>query len=145
MPVRSTLVAVVFALSLHFQPVQAADDALYRRDYEGFTVWLDCTQHGAIRFRYNAQHDTGSFDRANTFKLDPDVPAECQQASAKSYKLDDPTVPNYERGHLVPANHLDYSQVAIQQSNYMTNILPQTATFNRGAWLATEEMTCSPI
>lgn len=114
MPIRAVLVALLFWLSLNFQPVQAADDKLDRRDYEGFTVWLDCAQHGAVRFRYNAQHDTGSFDRASTFKLDPDVPAECQQTSVKSYTSDDPSVPNFERGHMVPANHLDYSEVAIQ-------------------------------
>ncbi|HIG39559.1 MAG TPA: hypothetical protein EYQ14_03340, partial [Gammaproteobacteria bacterium] len=39
----------------------------------------------------------------------------------------------YDRGHLVPANHLDYSKKAIKQSNYMTNILPQAANMNRGA------------
>jgi endonuclease G, mitochondrial len=47
----------------------------------------------------------------------------------------------YDRGHLVPANHLDYSKVAIRQSNFMTNILPQAANMNRGAWLLTEEIT----
>jgi endonuclease G len=40
----------------------------------------------------------------------------------------------------VPANHLDYSEVAIRQSNYMTNILPQTQTLNRGAWLRSENI-----
>ncbi len=38
------------------------------------------------------------------------------------------------------ANHLDYSELAIRQSNFMTNILPQTATLNRGAWYRTEEI-----
>jgi endonuclease G len=46
----------------------------------------------------------------------------------------------YDRGHLVPANHLDNSRTAIKQSNYMTNILPQAANMNRGAWLRTEEI-----
>jgi len=31
------------------------------------------------------------------------------------------------------ANHLDYSKIAIRQSNFMTNILPQAANMNRGA------------
>ena len=41
----------------------------------------------------------------------------------------------------MPANHLDYSKTAIKQTNYMTNILPQAAKMNRGAWLQTEEIT----
>jgi len=103
-------------------------------DYEGFTVWVDCVRRGAIKFRYNAQHDTGNHKRHDKFSLDSEVPAECQQTTAKAYGQ------NYDRGHLVPANHLDHSKVAIKQSNNMTNILPQAANMNRGAWLLTEEI-----
>ncbi len=107
---------------------------LLRLDYEGFTVWLDYRERGPVKFRYNAQRDTGSAPRAEDFKLDPNVPAECQQTSAAAYGQ------GYDRGHQVPANHLDASPVAIKQSNYMTNILPQVAQMNRGAWLLTEEI-----
>jgi endonuclease G len=103
-------------------------------DYEGFTVWLDCARRGAVKFRYNAQHDTGNEKRHGNFFLDPQVPPECQQTSAKAYGR------KYDRGHLVPANHLDHSASAIKASNTMTNILPQAANTNRGAWLLTEEI-----
>lgn len=104
-------------------------------DYDGFSVWLDCKQHGAIKFQYNAQHDTGNFPRAKKFSLDPKVPANCQQITANAYGH------HYDRGHLVPANHLDASSSAIKATNNMTNILPQAANMNRGAWLVTEEIT----
>jgi endonuclease G len=107
---------------------------LLRLDYEGFTVWLDCEKRGAVKWRYNAQRDTGNEKRADDFKLDPYVPKECQQTSAAAYGN------GYDRGHQVPANHLDASAVAIRQSNYMTNILPQASQMNRGAWLLTEEI-----
>ncbi len=112
---------------------------LMRLDYEGFTVWLDCEKRGAVKFRYNAQRDTGNFKRSSKFYLDPKVPKECQQYSGKSYKAANGS--KYDRGHLVPANHLDYSKTAIKASNSMTNILPQAANMNRGAWLMTEEVT----
>ena len=105
--------------------------------YEGFTVWLDCARHGAFRFEYLATKDAGSEPRSPTFVIDPDVPAECQQTSASAYST---SAGNYDRGHQVPANHLDASPIAIRQSNFMTNILPQAAAMNRGAWLATEEI-----
>jgi len=35
-------------------------------------------------------------------------------------------------------NHLDHDAKMIHESNYMTNILPQLAQMNRGAWLYTE-------
>jgi endonuclease G len=111
-----------------------AENKILRVDYEGFTLWLDCTRRGAIKFQYNAQRDTGNAKRSEKFFLDKDIPAECQQTSTKAYGKD------YDRGHLVPANHLDFSETAIKQSNFMTNILPQAANMNRGAWLMTEEI-----
>jgi len=115
---------------------QAKD--LLRLDYEGFTIWLDCSKRGAVKFQYNAQRDTGIFKRSSTFRLDPSVPKNCQQYSSKSYKSKGH---KYDRGHLVPANHLDYSKTAIKASNTMTNIIPQAVNMNRGAWLMTEEIT----
>lgn len=103
--------------------------------YDGFTVWLDCQKRGAVKFQYNAQRDIGSTKRYNTFFLDPSVPKECQQTNTNSYGG------KYDRGHLVPANHLDHSESAIKATNTMTNILPQAANMNRGAWLQTEEIT----
>jgi len=107
---------------------------ILKLDYPGFTVWLDCAQRGAIKFQYVAQHDNGNFKRYNKFYLDQNVPAECQQFSSKAY------VHDYDRGHQVPANHLDASEGAIKATNAMTNILPQAKNMNRGAWLATEEI-----
>ena len=116
------------------QQVATPPEKLMRLDYEGFTVWLDCERRGAVKFQYNAQHDNGSLPREEKFALDPNVPAQCQQTTANAYGH------NYDRGHLVPANHLDYSAAAIKATNNMTNILPQAANMNRGAWLETEEI-----
>jgi endonuclease G len=107
---------------------------LLRLNYQGFTIWLDCQERAAVKFRYNAQRDGGSQPRDDTFRLDPAVPKKCQQTSAKAYGQ------GYDRGHQVPANHLDASAVAIKQSNYITNILPQVAQMNRGAWKRTEDI-----
>jgi len=106
-----------------------------RLGYEGFTIWLDCEKHSAIKFQYNAQRDTGNFKRHKRFYSDKNVPSRCRQTSTKSYKH------KLDRGHLVPANHLDYSKLAIKQSNFMTNVSPQARNMNRGAWLLTEEIT----
>ena len=70
----------------------------------------------------------------NKFALDPKIPKNCQKITAKAYGR------SYDRGHQVPANHMDYSAIAIKQTNYMTNILPQAANMNRGAWLQTEKI-----
>ena len=114
---------------------QGIEDQLLEKHYEGFTLWLDCKERAAVKFRYNAQRDNGNEPREEKFTLDPDVPKDCQQKNGKTYGK------KYDRGHQVPANHMDFSAAAIKQSNYMTNILPQAAGMNRGAWLLTEEIT----
>ncbi|MGZ3949607.1 MAG: DNA/RNA non-specific endonuclease [Flavisolibacter sp.] len=107
---------------------------ILKLDYPGFTIWLDCSKRGATKFQYVAQRDNGNAKRYGKFFLDPDVPVECQQKTANAYGH------NYDRGHQVPANHLDASEAAIRATNTMTNILPQAANMNRGAWLQTEEI-----
>lgn len=109
---------------------------IMRLDYDGFTVWLDCSKRAPVKFRFNAQHDTGNFPRYDTFMFDPDVPSECQQKTSKAYGL------GYDRDHQVNANVLDSSWTGIMQSNYMTNILPQTSQMSRGVWLLTEIAEC---
>lgn len=47
---------------------------------------------------------------------------------------------SYDRGHQIPANHVDDAEEHIALSNYMTNISPQASSMNRGAWLYTEEL-----
>ena len=130
------VIRVLLTVALLLFATAASGQVLELR-YEGFTVWLDCSKRGAIRFEYMATQDTGSLPRKSSFKLDPNVPAHCQQISAKTYKH---SGVRYDRGHMVPANHLDHSKTAIAQSNFMTNILPQAANTNRGAWLLTEEV-----
>ena len=122
---------VLFLLTLPFifLSIHAKD---IRLDYEGYSLWLDCDKKAAVRFRYNAQRDTGDFKRVKTFSIDEAVPSDCQQTSSDSYKEKGINT-RFDRGHQVPANHLDHSKKAIRQSNYMTNILPQAAQMNRGA------------
>lgn len=110
---------------------------ILKLNYPGFTVWLDCSKRGAIKFLYVAQRDSGNAKRYDKFFLDQNVPAECQQQTANAYGQ------GYDRGHQVPANHLDASDAAIKATNTMTNILPQAANMNRGAWLQTEEIIVS--
>jgi DNA/RNA endonuclease G (NUC1) len=66
---------------------------ILKLDYPGFTVWLDCSQRGPVKFQYVAQHDSGDFKRYNKFFLDPNVPSECQQKTANAYGH------GYDRGH----------------------------------------------
>lgn len=103
-------------------------------DYRGFTIWLDCEHRGAINFYQKLGRDTGDYSRDSVFHFDKAVKPECQQKSTRTYGRD------YDLGHQVSANSMDSDAESIHETNFITNILPQTKELNRGAWLQTEEI-----
>lgn len=65
--------------------------------------------------------------RSNYFVKDPNV-------YSKSAVLNDYYKSGYDRGHLAPAADMLWSENAMKESFYMSNISPQNPGFNRGAW-----------
>jgi len=128
----AALAAVVILLTNN---CGADDSTIVEKQYSRFTIWLDCSKRGAIRFQYSPTKDIGNLTRVNNFAIDQSIPSRCQQKSARSYGS------KYDRGHLAPINQFDDSFFAMEESNYMTNILPQTVKLNRTAWLKTEMVT----
>ncbi|WP_305910530.1 DNA/RNA non-specific endonuclease (plasmid) [Methylomarinum sp. Ch1-1] len=119
----------------HAFDIQKEASGLLRLNYEGFTVWVDCKERAAVKYRFNVQHDNGNIPRSKKFSSDPNVSKLCQQKSTGTYKKKGE---RWDRGHMVNANSQDNNRVSIMQTNYMTNILPQTAELNRGAFYQTE-------
>ncbi len=50
-------------------------------------------------------------------------------ATAEDYRKS-----GYSRGHMVPAGDMKWDSVAMHESNYYSNITPQLADLNNGAW-----------
>jgi endonuclease G len=125
------LLLVLLASQAHAQ----TPSQILQLNYEGYTVWVDCLKRGAVKFQYTLQADIADYPRSSSFYIDKSVPRECQQLSTSAYGL------GYDRGHLVAANHMDFSATAVKQSNIMVNVLPQTVAFNRGAWEKTETIS----
>ena len=116
-----------------------ATDRVIRQDYGGYQLTYDCTTHTALQYSYTLGFDDGTVARPTSFKLDPTLPEGCgQQTTANSYAA--AIHPGYDRGHLVSSNHMDYNADYILRANYMTNIVPQVATFNRNVWLDAENV-----
>jgi len=108
-------------------------------DYGGFRLLYDCDLKSAIRFEYKLGADTGNLNRPTTFNFDPNLSKNCsQQLSTNSYAS---VVTGWDRGHLVASNHMDYDAAYLLSANYMTNIVPQLASFNQGLWKETENIT----
>jgi DNA/RNA endonuclease G (NUC1) len=76
-------------------------------EYDGFKIWLDCSRRGPRRFSYLAEKDVGDLPRKKKFKFDKNVSRHCQQKSTAAYGS------QYDRGHMVPANHLDHLELGI--------------------------------
>lgn len=108
-------------------------------DYGGFRLIYDCDLKSAIRFEYKLEKDTGNFNRPTAFNFDPQLSKNCgQQLTNSSYAS---VVRGWDRGHLVASNHMDYDATYLLIANYMTNIVPQLASFNQGLWKDTENIT----
>ncbi|MCR4790243.1 MAG: DNA/RNA non-specific endonuclease [Treponemataceae bacterium] len=72
-------------------------------------------------------------DRKNNFRSDPAVST--GSASPADYKGS-----GYDRGHLAPAADMSFSDLAMQESFFMSNMSPQLPELNRGLWLEMEKI-----
>lgn len=70
--------------------------------------------------------------RSNNFRVD-------EQIHTGTATTDDYSGSGYDRGHLAPAGDLNWSQQAMEESFFMSNMTPQKPAFNRGAWKELEE------
>lgn len=69
----------------------------------------------------------GEAERKNNFKEDPLI-------STGSAADDDYKGSGYDRGHLAPAADMTWSQEAMDESFYYSNMSPQHPSLNRGIW-----------
>lgn len=104
--------------------------------------------HQAYCFVYSESHEQAKWvaykltsdmlesavKRNNKFILDPEVITET--ANNKDYKGS-----GYDKGHLAPAADMCFSQIAMEESFYFSNISPQDPGFNRGIWKSLEKET----
>jgi endonuclease G len=70
--------------------------------------------------------------RENKFIIDPFIKTESANNS-------DYLKSGYDRGHLAPAGDMAWSEKAMEESFYYSNMSPQNPSFNRGIWKKLEE------
>lgn len=73
-------------------------------------------------------------EREDNFREDPKV-------LTGSASLNDYRRSGYDRGHLAPAGDMGFSENAMSESFYMSNMSPQDRSFNRGIWRSLETLT----
>ena len=86
-----------------------------------------------VAYSLTKQETTGAYSRENTFYPDPQVKGD--PVITKDYSNS-----GYDRGHMAPAADMKWSEKAMRESFYMTNICPQNQSLNRGDWNDLEEL-----
>jgi endonuclease G len=136
----SALLITLFSVYSYASPLKEVN-------YDGFTLWMNCTEKLAVLAKYQVSKDTANYQK-KSYKMGKNEG--CRQSSSSTYasaakKLPPEVRPEhpYHNGHIVPANHLDYSQESINDSMHMDNIFPQVGRFNGsgGSWFYTEKLT----
>lgn len=96
-------------------------------EYDGFTVSYNPDHHipNWVFWELTADEAAGTEPRG-TFAPDPDVD-NCPLPTDYAHT-------GYDRGHICPAGDMKWNKDAMRQCFYMTNMVPQDPSLNRGAW-----------
>lgn len=101
--------------------------------YSAFSVSFNPETHtpNYVAWELTGEHARGKLKRSNKFVADPDVEG---SATPEDYRNS-----GFDRGHMAPAGDMKWSTQAMEESFYMTNIVPQNHELNRGVWNRLEE------
>lgn len=111
-------------------------DRYFIVNYTNYSFFYDCFNKAPVMYEMYLSQDNSNVKRVDNFDYDPMTKRRCQQKSVGTYKSRKKI--KYHRGHLVSANSQDTSRRAMNETFYMTNIMPQVGKFNTGAWYYTE-------
>lgn len=102
---------------------------------EGYTVSYNTTekQPNYVTWTLTPARTNGEAQRCKTFFQDPEL------TDDERSTLDDYRSSGYDRGHMCPAGDNKWSQTAMIESFYLSNICPQKHTLNGGDWRVLEE------
>jgi endonuclease G len=103
------------------------------KEYEGFKLSFNSDNHtpNYVVWELLASETTGIATRQKKFFNDADV-AGCPYES--DYKKS-----GYDKGHICPAADQKWSETAMSDCFYLTNICPQDNSLNTGAWQSLEK------
>lgn len=121
------------------QPVPSTTSSNLEIPVSGSTGQI--VKHTAYSLQYNEANEqpewvayfltqnrlNGGFERQDDFRIDPDI-------TSGSAQLDDYRSTGYDRGHMAPAGDFTWSQTAMSESFFLSNMSPQVHAFNAGIW-----------
>lgn len=89
-----------------------------------------------VAYKLTPEMINGSQEPTKDYRVDPFV-------SSGTAELSDYNYSGYVKGHLTPAADMKINQTAMSESFYMSNISPQSASFNSGIWKKLEDIVRS--
>ena len=104
-------------------------------EHLGYTVGYSTTWNIPYWVAYSLTREeiNGTVKRKNSFAPDP-------MLGGESVLHEDYTQSGYDRGHMAPAGDMKWSEQAMEESFYTTNICPQNRNNNAGDWKDLEEL-----
>ncbi|MBR1537102.1 MAG: DNA/RNA non-specific endonuclease [Treponema sp.] len=99
------------------------------RDFENYSI---CYRESYEQAEWSAyclteEQLVKNASRSNDFRSDPEILT--ASASLADYKGS-----GFDRGHLTPAADMSFSEEAMSETFFMSNMSPQAGSFNRGIW-----------
>lgn len=133
----SFLVFFLFVLSIWDASAQCVfkplDESFIDHRYYSLSYVEKHEQADWVCYRLTKNMIKGTAQRKDNFKADGKI--KTGSAALADYKGS-----GYDRGHLAPAADFKFSQTAMDQSFYMSNMSPQNPSFNRDIWKKLEEL-----
>ncbi len=117
--------------SFNYLPTSATNNVIQHTNYS-LSYSVKDRQAEWVAYRLNVEELNRSVERSDEFREDPKLRQGA--VSGNDYRRS-----GYDRGHLAPAADMGFSEVAMKESFYMSNISPQKKDFNRGIWKKMEE------
>lgn len=122
--------AVVVAEGLELPALNASDVVV---KHTGYTLSYSEEHEQAewVAYELTKQEVLGNHERQDDFRPDGAI-------RSGSADVDDYRGSGYDRGHLAPAADFPWSEQAMSDTFYMSNMSPQDPSFNRGIWSSLE-------
>lgn len=98
--------------------------------HTGFTVSYNAEWKipNWVAYELTKEKAKGSASRSETFVPDPEIP---YKKSATTYDYQNS---GWDRGHMAPAADMKWSEQAMKESFYLSNVCPQNRNLNAGVW-----------
>ncbi|MBM77626.1 MAG: DNA/RNA endonuclease [Crocinitomicaceae bacterium] len=118
----------------------------YSQDLKPLGKYNSVVSHNYYSLSYSEEHEQAEWvyyilnssqfnatvERSNNFKSDKLI-------KTSSSQLSDYKGSGYHRGHLAPAADMKYNNISMSESFFMSNVSPQTPSFNTGIWKRIEK------